>query len=193
MIRPMQWLRLKGFARGPLRRSSDRAERNLFVLTVVAACFAVPAAGLAGGLATPDVPPADAYLTQAVLVADAVAPPSLDEYTPPGPATAKATWRAPGGEPKSGEIKVERTAKAGSTVPVWTDNAGTVVGTPTAPGVAQARVIFAGVSGAVLWLLAVVVMYVLAGRALLRRRMRDWEDDWQQAERRWRNTAGPSD
>ncbi|MEV4313508.1 hypothetical protein [Actinocrispum sp. NPDC049592] len=52
--RPLRWLRLLGFARGPLRRRSDRAQKTLFAATTLMACLAIPVAADTAGAPTLD-------------------------------------------------------------------------------------------------------------------------------------------
>ncbi len=193
MIGPVRWLRLRGFARGALRRPSDRAERGLFLVTVAAACFAVPVGGMAVEALPPDTPPPNAYVVSAVLTQDAFTQNYYSEYGTFGRSSVTATWRAPNGEPRSGQIDVEPAARAGSTVPLWTDGTGTVIGAPRPQDELEARAIVVGLAGAAGWLLAVAAVSLLAGRLLRRHRINGWGEEWRRVERQWHNPAGSSD
>jgi hypothetical protein len=189
MIRPMRWLRLLGFARGPLSRRSDRAQKLLFTGAVVAACFAIPIASSMADTAAAGQEPADGYQTSAVLKQDAPAPLSYSEYGPIEGIRADATWQAPNGSPRSGTIDVEPGVKAGQQVTIWTDASGTPLADFQPPAQAQMRVFLAGLWAGAGWLLGVVVMYLVLAWVLRRRRIEAWADEWERADRDWRQAT----
>jgi hypothetical protein len=189
MTRPVRWLRLLGFARGPLSRRSDRAQKMLFTGAVIAACFAIPIGGDVADTVAANQPPVDGYQTYAVLTQDAPVSVSYSEYGPTEGAHANANWQAPDGSARSGTIEVGAGAKAGQRIPIWTDTNGGPLTDFQPPGQRQTRVLLMALWAGIGWLVGVIVVYLLVAWILRRRRIAAWADEWERADRDWRQAT----
>jgi hypothetical protein len=102
-----------------------------------------------------------------------------------GGAEAQARWKAPDGQVRTGQVFVPAGAQPGSTIMVWTNQAGQLTDSPLQQGQVTGRADMARA-------LAVAVVAVtlsivgLAGRwALDRRRLTAWDAEWRATEPRW--------
>nr|WP_052477682.1 hypothetical protein [Kibdelosporangium sp. MJ126-NF4]CEL13289.1 proline rich protein (membrane protein) [Kibdelosporangium sp. MJ126-NF4]CTQ98980.1 proline rich protein (membrane protein) [Kibdelosporangium sp. MJ126-NF4] len=188
MTRLTKWLRLLGFARGPLSRRSDRAQRALVITTVVAALVAIPVAADAAGGVKAD-PVVATRQTTAILSEDAHIPTANSEYGPVDGTKVKAGWKTPQGTYRSGDVKVTVELKAGEAVPIWTDDAGNVVDGPRTSGQQVMQMIFAAGLAVLGWFAGVLVCYLLVAWLLFRRQVVKWADAWERADRDWRRTV----
>jgi len=97
----------------------------------------------------------------------------------------RARWTAPDGLPRTGVVTVAAPAPAGSRVKVWVDSSGRLAGPP----LQHKQVTGQAVLGAMVAIS--VLAFVLAGawaiarRALQRRRLSAWDDDWGITSWRW--------
>jgi hypothetical protein len=171
--------------RNPLRRRSDRAE-TLILGVLVAACLAgAPLAAHAAASWTYATSAQEARAQQAALhqvpATLLEAAQSVGEYN----AEANARWRAPDGHMITGQVLVPVAAAAGSTVMVWTNQAGQLTAPPLDAGQVASR---AGLSK-VLAVAGLAVMLIVVGRlvhvVLNRRRLAAWEADWLANGPRW--------
>jgi hypothetical protein len=124
--------------------------------------------------------------TEAVLTEDA--PPALevdDRGTVLETAPVPATWSGPDGQVLRGTVQANHGAKAGATVPIWTD----LHGAPTDPPLSAEAAVIKAISAAVLlWsaaAAAVSLLFVLTRFAHTRLRLRRWELQWEQVSRDW--------
>jgi hypothetical protein len=177
--------------RNPLRRRSDRAEAALFGLLVAAFGIGAPFAAHEAGSWTytasaheARVQQATLYPIQATLLQTA---PAWNGYADsPGAAPeVSARWRAPDGQLRTGKLYVPDGKPAGSTVTVWSNQAGQLADPPLQRSQVINRVQIAeafSVAG-----LAVILIMVgwLARRALDRRRLAAWDADWLATGPRW--------
>src|SRR5215831_9590990 len=120
--------------RNPLRRTCDRVETyllaGLFLASAAAAPFAAQAASRDAyavalraqqeQLATRHLVPAELTQVTAVSSAD-----DLSSYVP-----VRATWTSVTGVRRAGQVMAQAGSKMGSTVPIWTDDAGNLVTPP---------------------------------------------------------------
>ena len=98
---------------------------------------------------------------------------------------ANARWKAPDGQVRTGQIFVLSGAPAGSTVMVWTNQAGQLTDSPLQRSQVTGRADMARVL-AVAALGAALSIVGLAGRwALDRRRLTAWDAEWRATEPRW--------
>ncbi|HTT53797.1 MAG TPA: hypothetical protein VMH35_20575 [Streptosporangiaceae bacterium] len=170
--------------RNPLRRGLDRAEALGVAGLCLAFLAAAPLAALTVGHLSYRVASATVHAEQswrqvpAVLLATA-------QNVPAG--TVRARWRAPDGARRAGPILVPPGAKAGSTVPVWVDQAGRLTGTPL-EGSVTAQAGLAAVTAVALLGLLVWGGGLLLHGLLEQRRLAAWDADWQITEPEW--TAG---
>ena len=102
-----------------------------------------------------------------------------------GGAEAQARWKAPDGQTRTGQVFVLSGAPAGSTVMIWTDQAGQLTDSPLQHSQVTGRAVMARVL-AVAALAVTLIILGLAGRwALDRRRLAAWDTDWLATEPRW--------
>lgn len=181
--------RLAGMARrfvpdrNPLRRAADRMEGALLIVLTVAFLAGAPLAAVTAAswsaAATRAAERAEAGWQQVRAV---VLPGQRQVVTAMGQTSAdarmKARWTAPDGTPRAGTIYVSGHARPGRVVPVWTNQAGRVVGYPLHHSDLVVR--------AALWaMLAVTATGAVAGgcwlivrRLLDRRRLAGWDVGW---------------
>jgi hypothetical protein len=173
--------------RNPLRRGSDRAETAMLGVLLVAFLVGAPFAAHAAGSWTYATSAREAQAQQAALhqvpatLLQAAAPGGISE----GGAEAQARWKAPDGQVRTGQIFVLSDAPAGSTVMVWTNQAGQLTDSPLQHGQVMGRADLAralAVAG-----LAVTLMIIgwVARWALDRRRLAAWDAEWLTTEPRW--------
>ncbi|WP_086825039.1 hypothetical protein [Allokutzneria sp. NRRL B-24872] len=180
-------VRRLGLDRNPLRRFSDHVESAVVVLLVLCVLAVVPLALVAGSVAHERLGTSTAaHRSTAVLEHDA--PPEVitsELLVVSTGAKVRGQWTAPDGTPREGEVFAPAGARAGTTVPVWLDAAGTPIPPP--------------LEGAALtWMSALVTLGVLvvAGGAsgvvygavrlvLDRGRVTAWGADWERVERDW--------
>lgn len=184
------WLRRLGFARGPLRRRSDRAEiaflvaTALMVLTVVPIWIAVndPTADYFSQLSADRA--AHGQLVDAVLTANV--PGNSSEYSSAGQVQVAATWIAPAGTPRSGGVPADPGTRAGTHVPLWTDQAGEPAPAPFAPADINDQAAIVALIAATIWLVVVAVATKGVYALLERRRLASWGWEWERVEPGWR-------
>lgn len=175
------WLRP---GRNPLRRPVDRIERLVMVglLAVFAAGGTTAAIGAGrwaehGAMHAARVQAAQWHRVPAHLLRSAA--------PPVGPADpsfyvsyALAWWVAPDGARRAGRIIVAAGARAGATVPLWTDASGR----PTASPLARGQVAYLGLLAGTLVVIALAAFLAAAGavarRVLDARRLAGWEAAW---------------
>src|SRR5712691_4314827 len=117
--------------RNPLRRRTDRVEAFIFGGLVVAAAAGAPLAAStasdwahAGATREAHVQQETRHQVQAVLLAAPRA--AVSGYTVNGMTPARATWTAPSGVQRTGQVSVPPDAAKGTAITVWTDQAGNV-------------------------------------------------------------------
>jgi hypothetical protein len=177
-------LRERRLDRNPLRRRSDRAETMLLGALLAAFLAAAPFAGHAAGNWAYQLSAREAQAQRAAL---RQVPATLLQTASPWNSLANtggvapevdARWRAPDGQLRTGKLLVLVGAAAGSTVPVWVDQAGRLADAPlnTSMMASRGQMAAAGAVGA----LAAVLFAVgwLTRRALDRRRLAGWDAEW---------------
>lgn len=176
--------------RNPLRRASDRLEAFLLagsIMTALAAApFAVPAAAAASHNAAASAQAAERatrHQVRAVLLQRAAE--AGDGYATDSQVLAQASWRAPDGTPRGGQVMAPAGATKGSPVLVWTDPAGRLAGPPLSDGQIAGQADLAGVAAAGGLVLLVLCEAVIIRRTLDRRRMAAWDADWAVTARMW--------
>jgi hypothetical protein len=173
--------------RNPLRRGSDRTETAMLVVLLAAFLAGAPFAAHAAGNWTYATSAREAQAQQTALhqvpatLLQAATPWSMGE----GGAEVQARWKAPDGQTRTGQVFVSSGAPAGSTVMVWTNQAGQLSDSPLQHSQVTGRADMARVL-AVAALAVTLIMLGLAGRwALDRRRLAAWDTDWLATEPRW--------
>jgi len=173
--------------RNPLRRGSDRAETAMLGVLLAAFLAGAPFAAHAAGSWTYAASIREAQAQQATLrqvpatLLQAAAPWNISESG----SEANARWKAPDGQVRTGQIFVLSGAPAGSTVMVWTNQAGQLTDSPLQRSQVTGRADMARVL-AVAALGAALSIVGLAGRwALDWRRLTAWDAEWRATEPRW--------
>lgn len=186
------WLRRLGFARGPLRRRSDRVEIAFLAVIALMVLAVVPiwntvydgTVGYSSRLSAERA--AHGQLVDAVLTANAPVDLSSGDNGSAGKAQGTAAWTAPDGSPRSGGIPVDPGTRAGTHVPLWTDESGAPVPAPFSPVDIQEQASVLALIAALIWLIT-VAMLGKGGDALLERhRMAAWGREWARVEPLWR-------
>jgi hypothetical protein len=185
-------IRLLGFDRNPLRRRTDRIEAVIRLATMILLLVAVPIAAVVVGLQADHLALRQARAQQAaehqvtaVLLKQAQATGVPDPYTSIQLTYVLARWQPLGGPPRSGQVLVPAGTHAGSTVRIWIDASGAVVGPPPdrreIVGDVTMSVVVTGLVAALLLLGS----NALARRVLDRRRLNAWDAEWRATGPRW--------
>jgi hypothetical protein len=172
--------------RNPLRRGSDRAETAMLGVLVAAFLAIAPFAAHVAGSWTYAMSAREAQAQQAAL---RQVPATLLQATTPwsieGGAEAQARWTAPDGQVRTGQIFVPGSAPVGSTVMVWTNQAGQPADSPLQHSQVTVRADLARAL-AVAALAVTLIIIGLGGRwALDRHRLTAWDAEWLATEPRW--------
>lgn len=97
-----------------------------------------------------------------------------------------AQWKTPDGRTKTGEVQAPAGAKAGSHTPVWIDSSGHYTGgPPLSRDVALLRVVAETTSAPFVLAMTLLLLWGLGGTVLDRRRLADWEADWNETGPKW--------
>jgi hypothetical protein len=166
--------------RNPLRRGSDRAETAMVGVLLAAFLAGAPFAAHAAASWTSAASAREAQAQQAAV--HQVQATLLQAATPWsvtfGGSEAEARWRAPDGQVRTDQLIVTAGATAGSTVPVWTNQAGQL----TDPPLEHSQVVGRADMSEALAVAVVAAVLILVGwlgrRALDRRRLAAWDADW---------------
>lgn len=178
--------------RNELATTGDRLEGAVLAAAVVVSLLAVPVAGAVGS---------ELHARQQVQVeseqktrqrAEAVltenAPPSLrvdDRGTVLETTPVRATWLAPDGQERHGEVPAHHGALAGATVPIWVDRHGGLTGPPLSgagaaiTSIGVALLVWGGTTA------AAALLYLLTRFGHTRLRLRRWEEQWRQVSPDW--------
>jgi hypothetical protein len=98
---------------------------------------------------------------------------------------ARARWVSPDGSPHSGLVPVPPGARAGTSVPVWIGPSGQLADPPLTSANVALRSRVAVVLGPIAFGLLLLCAGLLAGFALNRKRLSDWQADWRITAPRW--------
>jgi hypothetical protein len=174
-----------GFDRNPLRRRTDRVEAAIRLATMILLLVAVPLGAIAVGRQADHLALRQVHAQQAaehevtaVLLQRAQAIGVPDPYTSIQMTYVLARWQPLSGPPRSGQVLASAGAPAGSTLPVWIDASGMVVGPPPDHRDIAGDVTIAVVVTCMVASLLLLESNALARRVLDRRRLRAWDADW---------------
>src|SRR5215469_4599406 len=173
--------------RNPLRRGSDRAETAMLGALLVGFLAGAPFAANAAGSWTYATYAREAQAQQAALhqapatLLQAAMPWSISE----GGAEAKARWKAPDGQVRTGQIFVTGVAPAGSTVMVWVNQAGQLTDSPLQHSQVTGRTIMAQVLAVAGLAVTLTIVGWAARWTLDRHRLAAWDAEWLTTEPRW--------
>ncbi|OLZ65422.1 hypothetical protein AV521_31860 [Streptomyces sp. IMTB 2501] len=176
-------VRLWHWRPNPLRRHSDVVE-GWIVLAIWT--LAVLAGVVAGVLAAQAVDrPTRVHAVSAVLTDDAARTPVGTGGYDDGRVWAAVRWTDADGSVHKGQAKFFPGAPVGTRITVWTDANDRVVSAPLTGGAATLQAVMAGVLvapsvGATVWGGGRVVR-----ARLIRRRMAEWDEEWQQIGPQW--------
>jgi len=180
-----RWLRGWRPDRNPLRRRSDRVEAAALGVLLAAFLAGAPVVVHAAASWTSAMSAREARAQQAAL--HQVPATLLEAAQPVGvySGEADARWRAPDGQLVTGQVPVLIDAAAGSTVMVWTNQAGQL----TAPPLDASQVASRAQLSEVLAVAGLAVVLIAVGGlvhwALNRRRLAAWDADWLATGPRW--------
>ncbi|MFF3404692.1 hypothetical protein ACFYW8_00425 [Streptomyces sp. NPDC002742] len=177
----------------PLRRHSDVIEAWIVLVTWTLAVVFGLLAGVVAARAVGtglSAQAARAHAVPAVLTVDAPSPPAAVGGSGGERVWAAVRWTTSDGTVHAGKAKVLPGAPAGTRVTVWTDRTDHVVpapmtGTQATLEAALAGALVASSAGAAVWAAGRV-----ARTRLDRRRMAEWDAEWQQVGPQWGNLSG---
>lgn len=180
-------LRGRRFDRNALRRGSDRAETVVLGVLLAAflagASFAAHAAGswtYAASTREAQAQQASLHQVPATLLQAAQAW-NMTTYG----AAVQARWRGPDRQVRTGQVFVPDGAAAGSTVMIWTDQAGQLTGSPLQDSQVTGRMYLSEALAVVALAAALITVGVAARWELDRRRLAAWDAEWLSTGPRW--------
>ena len=100
---------------------------------------------------------------------------------------AEARWIAPDGRARHGILAVDGSARAGQHITIWVDGAGQLVMSPMPRIGAVLSAVTVGLAMPGFLALLLILAGWLVRLALNRRRLADWESEWNTVEPRWRS------
>ena len=180
-----QWLRGWRLDRNPLRRWSDRAETAILGVLLAAFLVGTPFVAYAAGSWTYATSGREARAQQAALhqvpATLLEAAQSIGVYS----TEADARWRAPDGRVVTGQVFVPSGAPTGSTIMVWTNQAGQLTASPLNASQVASRADLSEALAVAGFALALIGIGGLVHWALDRRRFAAWDADWLATGPRW--------
>lgn len=188
-----RFMRGRRLDRNPLRRATDRVETAVLALLVAAFMIGAPFAALAAGiwvhgLAKQAQLAQEAARHQVTAVVLTVAPSAAGTDGAPV-LQAQARWQAPDGREVTHEVPVPGGTVAGAKLQVWTDRTGDFTGAPLSDSQVAEQTTIARVTGVVAAAGVLTLTGALTIWTINRRRMADWDADWQATGPRWTTRA----
>jgi hypothetical protein len=182
LARFARWL---GLDRNPLRRPTDRIEAAIRLATMILLVVAVPLVCIVVGHVAARLAQRQAHTqaaaerkVAAVLLQGVSAGRTPDPYSAVQMTMVPARWQPPGQAPRFGQVLAPSGAPAGGTENIWIDASGGVASAPDA-GLVDAAVAVAVINTCLGAGLVVLLSNGLARLALERRRISDWDAEWQ--------------
>jgi hypothetical protein len=171
--------------RNPLRRRSDRAETLILGVLLTVFLVGAPLVARAAASWTYATSAREAHAQQAAL--HQVPATLLEAAQPVGvySAEANARWRAPDGHMMTGQVPVPVGAAAGSTVVVWTNQAGQLTASPLEASQVASRADLSEVLAVAGLAVVLIVVGRLVHWGLNRRRLAAWDAGWLANGPRW--------
>jgi hypothetical protein len=186
-----RWLRGLWPDRNPLRRTSDRVEAAIVATALIMFLVGAPLVALFAGhwaAAAAHRVQRDQQTSwhQVTAVLLASASPTVDiGYGAVDTSEVRARWTAPDGTARTGDVPAPAAAQKGSTVRIWVDQSGAVTGPPLRPAQATGQAVLATVVAPFVLGTVLICATSLALQVLDRRRLADWDADWQATGPRW--------
>ncbi|MFD4525736.1 hypothetical protein ACFWP7_17760 [Streptomyces sp. NPDC058470] len=186
---PKVWL--WRWRRNPLRRRSDALEAWVVLVAWALTVFGGVLSGLAAaqsvehGLARQR---AEWHSVPAQLMADATE--STRTESGADRVWAKVRWTAPDGSARTGQARVDTGTTEGTPVTVWTDPEGRLVTRPATASQAQLRASMVGVLIGLSVAAGPFVCGQLVRGRLERRRMDQWDEEWERFGPIWGRRTG---
>lgn len=183
-----RFVRERRFDHNPLRRATDRIETAMLAMLVIALLAGTPFAALAAGAWAHGIAQRAQLSQQAsrvqvkAVVLTVTAPSATGRLLAD---QAQARWQAPDGREVTGQVPIPPGTVAGQTIPVWTDRAGGFTTAPLLDEQVAEQTAVGQALGVIGTVCVLTVAGLLARRALTRRRMADWDADWQATGPRW--------
>jgi hypothetical protein len=177
-------------AGNPLRRPVDRKEARLIVGLLVIFLLASPLVAVLGARLSYAASFRDMHAQRswrevtATLVENAT---DLSATSGAWSPVAEARWTAPDGRARHGILAVDGSARAGQHLTIWVDGAGQPALSPMPKIGAVLGAVTVGLSMPAFLALLLTLVGLLIRLALNRRRLADWETEWDTVEPRWRS------
>jgi len=175
-----------------LRRGSDRLEVMLLAVALILAPLA-PVIGVTVGRQVLSMATAEsaeqargAHRTVAVLTEDASAPAFAGLGGIATNSLVLAAWQAPDGRIHTGRIMVVAGMRAGQSLPLWTDVAGSPIAPPDSPAQRHIGAAIVGALAGLAWLVLLAGWVAFARWSLDRQRLQAWGTEWACVEGQWR-------
>ncbi|NGO15448.1 hypothetical protein G5C60_49720 [Streptomyces sp. HC44] len=185
-------VRLWRWRSNPLRRRVDVVE----AWVVLAAWLFALVGGLIAGLVTADVVARsvdrqrEERRTVTAVLAERAPERSPAQAVGEDLVWATVRWKAPDGSVRTGEAQVRPEARKGTRTTIWTDRDGALMAKPLSDAEAVLQAASAGVLAAT-GAGGTVLLGAWAFRVRLdRRRMRQWDAEWERADLRWGGRTG---
>ncbi|MFE9451790.1 hypothetical protein [Streptomyces sp. NPDC006739] len=186
-------VRLWRWGHNPLKRHSDVVEAWIVLVTWALALLGGVLAGVVAAQATDSAfaaRRAQVHAVSAVLTDDAAKTPSGGSGYDNGRVWAAVRWTDAVGNVHTGQAKVLPGSHVGSRLTVWADRTGGIVSPPPSGTGATLQVVLTGalvapLAGATVW----AGGWLIRTR-LLRRRLAEWEEEWEQVGPEWRKRSG---
>lgn len=186
-------MRLWRWRRNPIRRHSDVVEAWVVLLIWAVTLLGGVLAGVVAAQATDSAFAArrhQVHSVSAVLTDEAAKTPPAGSGNDDGQVWATVRWTDTDGSVHTGLAKIFPGAPAGSRVTVWTDRTGRIVSPPPSGAGATLQVVLTGalvtsLAGGTVWAGGWLIR-----ERLLRRRLAEWDREWQRIGPEWRNLSG---
>ncbi|WP_020658907.1 Rv1733c family protein [Amycolatopsis benzoatilytica] len=181
----LRWRHLLFPGRRSVARVSDRVQSGLLLLSVLVALAAVPFSAAAGSMLYAHQAPISAEQvasrteTTAVLLADGPATSVTGRSgVVANSAPTAATWQAPDGSRRAGNVDADEGTRRGDPVSIWVDRAGNVTSPPLTAAAVLVDAVCAGIG---LWVSVCLLLAGLYGGTVLvmnRHRLAEWQREW---------------
>ncbi|MET8945793.1 hypothetical protein ABZX30_19970 [Streptomyces sp. NPDC004542] len=186
-------VRLWRWRQNPLRRHSDVVEAWIVLVTWICALVGGSLAGAAAARSTDEAfaaREAQVHTVSAVLTDEAPANPPAGTGDDDGRVWAAVRWTGADGTVHSDRAKVVPGAPVGTRITVWTDSSGRVVAAPVTGASATLQAALTGALVAPSVSAAVWTAGWGIRTRLIRRRMAEWDQEWEQVGPEWGNLNG---